>query len=97
MTTQEAFKDSIDHRSDCTERAVRSLIYTIQIFHSRLCVSSSVSSSCNSSIFLANEKARSIYSVVKELHPFCILAYYIPRYTGPWTRRKYSKPKKEKK
>ena len=32
MTTQEAFVDSVDQRSDRTERAVWSLIYTVHIF-----------------------------------------------------------------
>ena len=32
MATQEAFVDSVDQRSDCTECAVWSLIYTVHIF-----------------------------------------------------------------
>ena len=52
-------------RSDCTECAVWSLIYTVHIF--LLDNNWIVSSSCNGSIFFANEKLQFIYLVVKEL------------------------------
>ena len=52
-------------RSDCIEHAVWSLIYIVHIFipHDNWMVPSS----CNGSIFLANEKQWFIYSVVQEL------------------------------
>ena len=52
-------------RSDCTECAVWSLIYTVRIFI--LYYNLAVSSSCSGSVFLANEKAQFIYSALKEL------------------------------
>ena len=54
ITTQDALVDSVDLRSDCTERAVWSLIYTDHIFI--LDCNWNVSSSCNGRVFLANEK-----------------------------------------
>ena len=63
MTTQEAFVDSVDQRSDCTECAAWSLIYTVHIFI--LDCSWTVSSYFNVSVFLGNEKT-TIYLFVSE-------------------------------
>ena len=61
-------------RSDCTEHEVWSVIYNVHIFI--LDYHYFVSSSCNGSIFLANEKLRFIYSVGKELNILFFLTHY---------------------
>ena len=65
MTTQKVFVDSVDQDQDYKEHAVWSLIYTVHIFI--LDYNSTVTSSSNGSLFLANQKVWIIYSVVKEL------------------------------
>ena len=59
------FSGQCRSRSDCREPAVWSLIYTVHIFN--LDYITTVSSSCNGPVFLANEKIQFIYSVVKNL------------------------------
>ena len=66
LTTEEALCEQCWSRSDCTERAVWSLIYTVHI--SILDYKWTVSSSFNGRVFLANESARLIHSLVKELN-----------------------------
>ena len=64
MTKQEAFCGQCRSRSDCTEHAVWSLIYTVVILI--LYYNWNVSLSWNGSLFLANEK-HWFYSVLKEI------------------------------
>ena len=66
MTTQEAFADSVDQ--DQTGQNVQfGLPFTQSTFFILDC-KLTVFSSCNGSLFLANEKAWFIYSVVKDLN-----------------------------
>ena len=63
MTTQEAFVDNADQ--DQTAQTLQSdLSFTLSTFSIQI-ITKIVSSSCNGSIVLANEKLRIIYSVVK--------------------------------
>ena len=63
MTTLEAFADSVDQ--DQTAQNVQSdLLSTLSTFHSR---NLTVSLYLKGSVILANQNARFIYSVVKEL------------------------------
>ena len=60
-----SFSGQFRSRSDFTECAVWSLIYTVHIFN--LDFNWIFSSSCNGSVFIVNKKTQFIYSVVKEL------------------------------
>ena len=71
MTIQEAFVDSVDQ--DQTTHTC-SLISDLLCKHFYPVII--VSSSFNASIFLANEKLRSVYSVVKELILFFEISYW---------------------
>ena len=62
-------------RSDCTEHAVWSFIYTVHIFI--LDYNWTLSSSCHGSVFLANEKLQFIYSLVKELSNIFSFSHYV--------------------
>ena len=75
MTLQEAFVDSVDQ--DQTALNVQSdLDLHCPHVHSRYIT---FSSSCNGSVFLANEKLRFIYSVVKQLTLYHILTTFDTR------------------
>ena len=65
MTTHEAFEDSADQ--DLTAQSVQSNVRSTLSTFCILDYNKMVSSSRNGIIFLANEKARFIFSVVKEL------------------------------
>ena len=65
MTTQEAFVYSIDQEQ--TAQNVQSDLWSTLSLFFIIDYNYTVSSSCNGTVFLANEKAWFIYSVVKEL------------------------------
>ena len=64
--TRPGFCEQCRSRSDCTERAVWSLIYAVHIFI--LVYNWTVSSSCSGSVFLANEKTTIYLFSIERVH-----------------------------